>query len=86
MVEPSGLEAACISPRTSPNSKRIRDETFGAPTQPARPPPQSPRTPPKALLARHCPTFLLAPGSSLGAPLRAAAFTANVQETAWAPL
>jgi hypothetical protein len=64
----SGLEAACISPRTSPNSKRIRDETAGAPTQPARPPPQSPRTPPKALLARHCPTFLLAPGSSLGAP------------------
>lgn len=52
-----------------PKPKRWREASADSPTQPVRPPPPaSPRTPTKALFAKHCPTFLLAPDSSLAAP------------------
>merc|ERR1719271_923069 len=49
-----------------PKPKRSRESD--SPVHPTRPPPASPRTPTNALFAKRCPTFLLAPGSSLAAP------------------
>lgn len=70
--------------------KRRNDGGVNSPVQPARPPPPpSPRTPPKALLGRRCPTFLLAPGSSLAAPdnvrrqLKAVYLASKLNENRW---
>lgn len=70
--------------------KRCYDGAANSPKQPSRPPPPaSPFTPPKALLGKRCPTFLLAPGSSLAAPdsvrrqLKAVYLASKLNEKRW---
>ena len=70
--------------------KRCYDGAANSPKQPSRPPPPaSPFTPPKALLGKRCPTFLLAPGSSLAAPdsvrrqLKAVYLASKLNENRW---
>lgn len=71
-VAPIGIQER-IPLQALPKAKRWREENITSPTQPVRPqPPSSPRTLPsalpKGLKQGLCPTFLLAPGSSLAAP------------------